>query len=415
MKGINENMKTEKSPMEELKVVFTWEDAKRLLSKREFELLVGFEKNRGRGISLDPWAESRYYPLLDKLEDEKRRELVKAMFGEYEEKVKEDGLRLKELSEGIYISTKQEALEYFVRDFPNYKRLLERADPTTWLPGYLPKIRKKAEGWIEGVFDYYLMEEVENPEAFGYEKKVWPFIMLHASYVKVGLDCLEFSFTPHAVATFKVHLIAHKKTLRGWSHIYPSSDEPLHLCTERLDPGDLFTVLPKIVIPLRLLQGLALGGIQPNGCEVVKQKDGFITYRVGGFNSEVVLPHEFLMFLMELGEEPLKRLQEFGLISALTLKIIESKKDEVKPIELPVIREKDRKYLGAIHETEGFLTFGGWGEALGLTKQGADALLKRLEGEGMVSLIRHESGEGIRASLTTLGLAILRQIPEFDG
>jgi DNA-binding MarR family transcriptional regulator len=59
-------------------------------------------------------------------------------------------------------------------------------------------------------------------------------------------------------------------------------------------------------------------------------------------------------------------------------------------------------------------TYGRWGEALGLTKQGADALLKRLEGEGMVSIVRHESGEGIKASLTDLGLAVLRQIPEFD-
>jgi len=401
--------------MEELKVVVTWEDAKRLLLKREFELLGCFEETRRRGISLDPWAESKYYPLLDKLEDKKRTELVKAMFGEYEEKVKEDGLRLKELSEGKSISTRQEALEFFFRDFPNYKRLLDCSDPLNWLPGYISKIRNTAEGWVEGVFDYYLMEEVENPEAFGYDKKVWPFIVPHVNYVKLGLNCLEFSFTPHAVITFTVNRAEHKKTLRGWSYTYPFSNEPLHLCTEILDPGDLDTALPKIVIPLRLLRGLASGGIQPDGCEIVKQKDGFLTYRVGGFNSEVVLSHEFLMFIMELGEEPLKRLQEFGLLSALTLKILESKKDEDKPIELPVIREKDRKYLGAIHEIEGFLTYGGWGEALGLTKQGADALLKRLEGEGMVSIIRHESGEGIRASLTTLGLAILRQIPEFDG
>jgi len=120
------------------------------------------------------------------------------------------------------------------------------------------------------------------------------------------------------------------------------------------------------------------------------------------------------MFLMELGDYPLIALKDLGLLSEITLRILTSKKEE-EPLELPVIREKDRKYLGAIHETEGFLTFGGWGEAFGLTKQGADALLKRLEGEGMVSIIRHESGEGIRASLTTLGLAVLRQIPEYDG
>jgi hypothetical protein len=117
---------------------------------------------------------------------------------------------------------------------------------------------------------------------------------------------------------------------------------------------------------------------------------------------------------MELGEEPLKALQELGLLDELTLRILESKKGEEKPLELPAIREKDRKYLGIIQKTEGFPTYGGWGEALGLTKQGADALLKRLEGEGMVSIVKHESGEGIKASLTDLGLAVLRQIPEID-
>ena len=393
--------------MEELRVVVNEGDAKRLLSKEDYERLGLFVDSIRRGRVLVPWAEHEYYRLLDGLEDKKRMELVEAMFREYEEKVKEDELRLKELSEGTSISTKQEALKFFFRDFPNYKRLLDRSDPSSWLPGYIPKIQNKAKGCIEGIFDYCLMEKVENPEAFGCEKKVWPFIVPRVNYVKVGLDCLEFSFTPYAVATSKVHRVEHKKTLRGWSYTYLSSDEPLYLCREILDPSLLDTALPKIVLPLRLLRGLALGGIQPDGCEVVKHKDDVLTYRVGGFNSEVVLSHGFLMFLMELGEEPLVALKDLGLLSEITLRILTSKK-EVAPLELPVIREKDRKYLGIIHESEGFLTYGGWGEALELTRDGSYRTLTRLEEDGLVNTEKHESGEGTRASLTALGLAAIR-------
>jgi hypothetical protein len=392
-----------------------WVFLRNLLSEKEYETLERLQETRSRGVTLNPRAELMYHRLIDKLKDKKRWELVKPLFKEYEDQIKVDELRLKELSEGTYISTKDEAIEFFVRDFPNFKKLLDRSDPMTWFPEYLPKILGAAEENIEGVVDYYLMaDEVKNPEAFGYEKGVWPFIMPNVNYIKMGLAALEFNFAPYAVITFKVHRVEHKKTLGGWSYTYPSSDEPLFLYTYVLDPVSLDMSLPKIILPLKLLRGLASGDIQPSGCEVVKQKDRVLNYRVEGFEAEVVLPQGFVTFLMELGEEPLKALQELGLLDELTLRILESKKGEEKPLELPAIREKDRKYLGIIQKTEGFPTYGGWGEALGLTKQGADALLKRLEGEGMVSIVKHESGEGIKASLTDLGLAVLRQIPEID-
>ena len=337
-------------------------------------------------------------------------ELVKTMFKEYEGQIKGDELSLKELSECTSISTKQEAIEFFVRDFPNFKKLLERSDPATWLPGYLPKIRGMAEENIEGVVDYYLMTDVvKNPEAFGYKKEVWPFIVPHVNYVKMGLDSLEFQFAPYAVTTFKVHRAKHRKTLSGWSYTYPSSDEPLCIFTEILDPQTLGMTLPKITVPLKLLRGLASGVIQPSGCEVVKHKDGVLTYTMEGFDdAEVVLPQGFVTFLMELGEEPLEALQELGLLDELTLQILESKKGEEKPLELPTIREKDRKYLGIIQKAEGFPTYGGWGESLELTRDGAYRMLMRLEEDGLVNIEKHESGEGVRVSLTTLGLAAIR-------
>ena len=392
-----------------------WVFLRNLLSKKEYETLERLQETRSRGVTLNQPDELMYHRLLNKLKDKKRRELVKPIFKKYEDQVKDDEFRLREISKGTYISTKEEATEFFIRDFPNFKKLLDRSDPMTWLPGYLPKIRNMAEENIEGVVDYYLMTDVvKNPEAFGYEKGVWPFIVPNVNYIKTGLAALEFNFAPYAVITFKVHRAKHRKDLEGWYKIYPSSDEPLFLYTYVLDPFSLDTSLPKLILPLKLLRGLASGDIQPSGCEIVKQKDGVLTYRVEGFdNAEVVLPQGFVTFLMELGEDPLKALQELGLLDELTLQILESKKGEGKPLELPAIREKDRKYLGIIQKTEGFPTYGGWGEALGLTKQGADALLKRLEGEGMVIIIKHEK-EGIKAPLTDLGLAVLRQIPEFD-
>jgi hypothetical protein len=412
----------EKGLMEDLDVnVYEWDAQlqgwvflRNLLSRKEYETLERLDETRS---TLNQPDELMYYRLLNKLKDKKRRELVKTMFREYEDQVEVDELRLKELSEDTFISTKDEAIEFFVRDFPNFRRLLDWSDAMVWLLGYLQKIRGIAEENVEGFVDYYLMVDVvKNPEAFGYEKGVWPFIMPQMSYVKVGLDSLEFSFAPYAVITLKVHRAEHKKTLRGWSYTYSSSDEPLFLYTYVLDSFSLDMSLPKLILPLKLLRGLASGDIQPSGCEVVKQKDGVLTYRVEGFEAEVVLPQGLVTFLMELGEEPLKKLHELGLLGEITLKILESKKGEEKltELELPAIREKDRKYLGIIQKAEGFLTYGGWGESLGLTKQGADALLKRLEGEGMVSIVKHESGEGIKASLTDLGLAVLRQIPEFD-
>lgn len=195
--------------------------------------------------------------------------------------------------------------------------------------------------------------------------------------------------------------------MRGWSYTYPSSDEPLYLCTEILDPVTLDTALPKIIVPLKLLRGLASGDLQPSGCEVVKHKDAVLTYRVEGFDSEIVLSHDFLMFLMELGDDPLRALRDLGLLDEITLKVLETKHEE-KPIEPPMVREKDRAYLRIIDETEGFLTFGGWGETLELTRDGAYRTLMRLEENGLVNTEKHESGEGTRASLTALGIAAIR-------
>ena len=399
--------------MEDWKTQLTQRDAYRLLSKEDYETLESLEETRRRGFTLNPRAETIYFRLLDKLEDEKGKEHAEMLAAEYREKLKEDELKLVELSSGVAVSTYQEALEFFIGAYLGFEKILRAHNPANWIPGCLPKIKAAAEGGVEGIFDYF-MDEIENPDAFSYNKTIWPILIPVVDYIKKGIDCLEFEFTAYTVSVIEVHHVEHKKNFGAWVFTFPGSEKPISNYTDIFDPGTLNMAPPKITVPLRLLLGLASGELQPGGCEVIKHKDGVLTYRVEGFEAEVTLPHDFIAFLMDLGEEPLKALQELGLLDELTLRILESKKGE-ELMELPVMREKDRTYLRTINEIEGFLTYGGWGEALGLTKQGADSLLKRMEGEGMVSIIKHESGEGIRASLTTLGLAVLRHIPEFDG
>lgn len=393
--------------MEDFRMLLNQRDAQRLLSREDFETLEYLAGAMRRGFTLNPSAEVKYYRLLDKLESEMNKEYAEMLSEEYEEKLKEDESRLEELSDGWAVSSRQEVIGVLTKAAPEFEKILLESDPAEWLPGCILKIKDAAEPCVEGVFEG-LMSHVGHPEAFGYDVEIWPFIVPRVNYTKIGVDSLEFCLRPYAVYAIKVHRAEHSKNFRGWITTYPSEENPLCRFTEILDPATLDAALPRITVPLKLLQGMASGDIQPSGCEVIKQEGGILTYAVEGFEPEVVLPHDFMTFVMGLGEDPLKRLQELGLLSEITLKILESKKGEERPLELPVIREKDRKYLGTIHETEGFLTFGGWGEALGLTRDGAYRTLMRLEEDGLVDTEKHESGEGTRASLTALGLAALR-------
>jgi len=119
----------------------------------------------------------------------------------------------------------------------------------------------------------------------------------------------------------------------------------------------------------------------------------------------VVLPHEFVMFLMELGEEPLKRLPELGLLDEIALRILTSKKEET-PLETPFLREKDKEQLRIIAVAESRSSWGGWGEALDMSRQGAKDQLLRFEERGLIELEKPENGE-IRAIMTPLGRGCL--------
>ncbi len=392
--------------MEDREATVTRFEARRLLPSWEFAELDDLRRTIDQGYRLAPGAERRYDQLLDKVRRMKQKEFSGMLAEEYAEQLKDDDSRLEEISDGIEIFTKKEAIEFLVRDYPNFGKILETSDPINWLPEYIPKIREAATGHVEGVFDY-LMSEVENPQAFDYKKKIWPITIPSISYIKKGIDSLKFSLEPYAVFTIEVNRTEHEKEFDGWIFTFPSSEKVLCQIIDILDPGFLNMKSPTITLPLVLLRGLSSGDLQPSGCEITKQEETALSYRIVGFDQEVVLPHGLVMFLMELGgEEPLKRLQELGLLSTLTLKILESKKDDDKPMELPVISGKDEEHLRIISDLKLRSSWGGWGEALGMSRQGAKDKLLRFEELGVIKLERLD-GEGIRAIITSLGQAYL--------
>ncbi|MCW4049142.1 MAG: hypothetical protein NWE89_05330 [Candidatus Bathyarchaeota archaeon] len=390
--------------MEELKVVVNQRDAKHLLSREDYETLELFAESIRRGRVLLPWAKHEYYRLIDELKDKKHKEHAEMLTEEYAEKLKEEDLSLEELSDGWAVSSRQEAIEFLTKAFPDFEKILAESDPANWLPGCIPQIRDATKNCVNDIFEG-LMSNFEHPEAFDYDVEIWPFVFPHVNYTKIGVDSLEFCLRPYAVYSIKVHRAEHDKNFRGRVFTFPSSERALCLFPETLDPATLIMALPKITVPLRLLLGLASGDLQPDGCEVIKQERGVLTYQVEGFEAEVVLPHDFVTFLMELGEEPLKRLQELGLLSEITFKILTSKKEK-KTIETPVLREKDKEQLRIIAEVESRSSWGGWGEVLDMSRQGAKDQLLRFEERGLIELERPENGE-IRTIMAPLGQACL--------
>jgi hypothetical protein len=129
--------------------------------------------------------------------------------------------------------------------------------------------------------------------------------------------------------------------------------------------------------------------------------------RVEGCENDVILSHSFIEFFQQLENDPKQRLRDLELIDDITYQIIETFEDTI-PIKPLMVRDKDRNYLVLVQKSGGFLTYEGWGKVLGLTRNGAYRTLNRLGDSKLVTIKKHESGEGIKVNLTQLGLSTLR-------
>ena len=379
-------------------VKITRRDTRRYLSSKDYNDLEGMDEFLRQGKKFAPWAGNLYDKLVGKVE-------AHVMSRNYTNQIRYDALNLKELLEGEVVSTSQEAIKYFVSERPDLEEIFNVLDPKAWFPEALPKIREAAENCAEHMFQF-IMGDMKYPEIHDYKVNVWPFIISHFTYSKKGIDTLEFGLDPYAVITISVSIVQHKKTFKNWIFEYPAHKKPLFSFTDIRGPSDLDLSLPNINLPLELLRGLSSGDLQPSGCEITKQEETSLSYRIVGFDQEVVLPNDFITFIMSLGgEDPLSRLQELGLLGEMTFRILASKKEE-KPLVLPVIREKDEEQLRIIAEAGSRSSWGGWGEALDMSRQGAKDKLLRFEERGLIELERPENGE-IRAIMTPLGQAYL--------
>ncbi|MBA7628111.1 hypothetical protein ES703_35581 [subsurface metagenome] len=315
-------------------VKITRRDTRRYLSSKDYNDLEGMDEFLRQGKKFAPWAGNLYDKLVGKVE-------AHVMSRNYTNQIRYDALNLKELLEGEVVSTSQEAIKYFVSERPDLEEIFNVLDPKAWFPEALPKIREAAENCAEHMFQF-IMGDMKYPE-------------IH------GIDTLEFGLDPYAVITISVSIVQHKKTFKNWIFEYPAHKKPLFSFTDIRGPSDLDLSLPNINLPLELLRGLSSGDLQPSGCEITKQEETSLSYRIVGFDQEVVLPNDFITFIMSLGgEDPLSRLQELGLLGEMTFRILASKKEE-KPLVLPVIREKDEEQLRIIAEAGSRSSWGGVG------------------------------------------------------
>jgi len=387
-------------------VVDLW-DAKRLLSSGEYEETRSLQATLDHGYHLYPWAEQRYHQLWGTVRARRKKELADLMADAYREELKQDESLLGGLSTKEPLLTKDAALHFFTAQFPNLETLM-RHEPGNWLPQSLDAVQEDVTRAVSEAFQD-LMKQVQHPDAFGHTPLIWMFMIPRANYVKYGLDTLELTFQPYAAVTIQVWREEHQREFYDWVLKMRSSDGPVAQINKLLIPQDLDVAPPKLTVPLDLLTGLASGCQEPPECEIVRQLEDRLTYRVAGFGDQVTLTSRFVDFLTALKQQSpvgfLESLSKLGILGELAYRVLRGKIS--MPHAGPEVGEKVKKYLETIHNTAGHLSYGQWGRVLGLTREGAFRLLGRLETMGLVVREKHEAGEGIRVFLTKEGLAAI--------
>jgi hypothetical protein len=144
-------------------------------------------------------------------------------------------------------------------------------------------------------------------------------------------------------------------------------------------------------VPLRLLKLLSKGELEGDGCKITQVFEDGYWWMVEG--EELYLPRRMLEWLLRLGEDPLGRLRDMGLMDGLMFKVVEhawkgaeeAERDEGVEVDgrLKILRE----HGGEIHK------LAEWADILGFKdKSGASKFFKRLEAEGLVKVERFEGG-----------------------
>lgn len=393
----------------------TREDAKRFLDEEEFEDLKMLKEEielLREGFDLPPEDRRRWEELRNKVA---RGRQSKLEFEEYKREIEKDVSALRKFRKEHYAKdakSREEAVDFISSELQTELPLRD-LNTEDWSPRIAEEIRdvakEMAEEWASP-----LSEKLKHPNAFCYESKAWPFPILRIDFKKTeGIPALVWKFRPYAVITVRVWKEKTKKTFKGWTWTSPSSDSPIVTFTQLLTPPLLeMSSEEEAITPWTLLRGLMNGEFQPEGCEIVEKSEETLAYKCEGYKERISLPSKFVDFLRSLGKEdkaPREALHDHGLIDDLTVEILE-KYPQPSPNEASKVGEKDLKYLKTISECENrYFSYKEWGERLGLERSGALRALGRLSDERLVERNKHESGKGVKVSLTERGKATLKK------
>jgi len=384
-------------------------DMERYLPNEEYQEFEIMTQVLLSGYPLNSTSFQHYIFLLNKARWKKRKEIAEIQARKHKGELRTDKSKLRMCTNGIQLSTRQEAIEHFAKHFPQFVKQLEQADPAYWLPKVPARIIDSAEKQVSSMIQN-LTAEIHHPETIGHGTKIWIVFVPFAQYEKHGIDSLVWYLIPYAVITVTLFMIEHEKTFEDWTYTFNLSNRPIAAITRIVTPNELNTVSQKMMIPLSLLNGLLSGNIQPPNCEIIKQEHGNIIYKVEGFPETITITEDFFNFVIGFKDcTPKDSYEKFfksGFLEQTTAMILEAKTTN-RPIELPKVRHKDRGYLMKIKGIEHFLTYSDWGRAIRLSREGAYRTLQRLEDMGLITTEKHTSGEGIKVSLTTVGLSVV--------
>lgn len=393
----------------------TLADAERFLDEEELKDLKMLKEEielLKEGFDLPPEDRRRWEELLNKVARGKQSE---SEFKKYQREIEKDVSALQELRKKHYektVENDEEAVDFISSELQTGP-LLRGLDTKGWFPQIAEEIKgvakKMAEEWAPP-----LSEKLKHPEVFRHESKAWSFPIPRIDFKKMeGVPALVWKFRPYAVITVRIWKKKTKKTFRGWTWTFPPSDSPVATFTQLLTPSLLeMNSKKEAITPWTLLRGLMSGEFRPEGCEIVEKSEETLVYKCEGYKERISLPSKFVDFLQSLRKEdkaPQEALHDHGLIDDLTVEILE-KYPQPSPNEASKIGKKDLKYLKTITEYENrYFSYKEWGERLGLERSGALKAIKRLKREGLVEKERHESGEGVKVSLTEKARATLEK------
>ena len=258
----------------------------------------------------------------------------------------------------------------------------------------------------------------------------WYFPLLTMKYGYAGIDYIDFKADLHVVADVEVKLWAgkHYWMVAGVGYSKNLEEAQLGHYAKVFSPAELkIGRIQLIRVPLRLVQGLCDGELEPEGSYIISRQKN-VVYAVDGYAEHVVLSDAFLEWLRSWAGRRgwvglIQTLRRAGSLDGITYEILKKRiKEPLKStVSLAVssavshavktsdkdLRKLDMMYRANVSEP---LTYAEWAKLLGMnSRQGADAWLHRMQKQGNLTLKR--TSRGTKATLAELAKNSLKAMP----